>query len=195
VPAAVRHDLPAVPLTRADLPPGTTPRLGRLGWFTGARGRPFMTLDVRCKRCGRVHRHWWRGDWPVSAEVVSFQTTPCRKGPRRPFWAALDPALMGEHAGVMRQAREAFSSWPAREAARRAERRAATPIEAPTPTSETATTTEPAPVVAEPIPVVVEPTVPVSAPVPARVAETPTPVTAPDSPLARRVRGRLAGRE
>ena len=175
VPAARRSDLPAEPLTRGDVPPGVQPRLGRLSWFTSERGRPFMTVTVKCNRCGREHSHWWRGDWPVSAEVTSHQTSPCRKD-RRAYWVALDPALMGEHEEKARESGVAFQSWQVAQA----ERKAAVV------SAEVSAEVEVAVIAREPEPAL---PVPVEALAPAQA-----PAVRSGSPLAGRVRARLTGR-
>ena len=103
-PAAGPMDLVATPLTRAAIPPGAKLLLGRLVHLVAKSGRPLVGLEVLCQCRFHRHRYPWRGDWPVSREVASFQLSYCpgRKG--QAVWLALNPATMNEQEETMRQA-------------------------------------------------------------------------------------------
>ncbi|MHC5542264.1 hypothetical protein ACYOEI_28915, partial [Singulisphaera rosea] len=107
-PASDSWDLPDVPLTRADVPAGESIRLGWLEWYRGSRNRPLVGIVIRCQRCGTEHRHPWRWDWGLSAEVVSHQAAQCRRGTRLPYWLSLHPAVEAHNAEVHRVAHEAY---------------------------------------------------------------------------------------
>jgi hypothetical protein len=125
-PAAGRMDLDATPLTRAAFPPGAKLLVGRLVRQVARNGRPLVGLEVPCQCRFRRHRYPWRGDWPVSREVASFQLSVCpgRKG--QAVWLALDPATLDEQEATMRQARAAFTVWQQARAERQARKAAGT---------------------------------------------------------------------
>ncbi len=131
-PAAGRMDLGAIPLTRAALPPGVKLLVGRLVRQVARNGRPLVGLEVPCRCRFRRHRYPWRGDWPVSREVVSFQLSVCPRRKGQAVWLALNPATLNEQEATMRQARAAFTAWQQS----RAERQAAAGT-APPPTEAT----------------------------------------------------------
>ena len=110
-PAAGRRDLDATPLTRAALPPGAKLLVGRLVRQVARNGRPLVGLEVPCRCRCRRHRYPWRGDWPVSREVASFQLSYCPRGKGQAVWLALDPATLNEQEATMRHARTAFTAW------------------------------------------------------------------------------------
>jgi hypothetical protein len=118
------RDLPEVPQTRGEMPDGAPSMLGVLTWRTGFRGRPFVFLVIRCRRCGTPHAHPWRGDWPASAEVVSYQTALCWRGTRLPYWVGLDPLRLPRSVETLERAREAFVAWKAEGEQRRQARQA-----------------------------------------------------------------------
>ena len=126
-PAAGRMDLDATPLTRAALPPGAKLLVGRLVRQVARNGRPLVGLEVPCQCRFRRHRYPWRGDWPVSREVVSFQLSVCpgRKG--QAVWLALNPATLHEQEATMRHARAAFTAWQQARAERQARKAAGQP--------------------------------------------------------------------
>jgi hypothetical protein len=106
-------DLDATPLTRAAIPPGAKLVFGRLVHYVAKNARPLVGLEVPCRCVYRRHRYPWRGDWPVSRAVASFQLSVCpgRKG--QAVWLALELATLNEQEATMRQARAAFTAWPA----------------------------------------------------------------------------------
>jgi len=81
-PAVGRMDLDATPLTRAAIPPGAKLVFGRLVHQVAKNGRPLAGLEVPCHCRFQRHHYPWRGDWPVSRGVTSFQLSfcPCEEG-------------------------------------------------------------------------------------------------------------------
>jgi hypothetical protein len=113
VPLTNRHDLPATPLRLADVPAGEEVRFGRLVWHRIPNGRPLVSVAIRCKICRSDHWQPWRWDWGLDADVVSFQTARCFRGPKTPYWVGLDTSVADENAKVHAEAHEAYVAWVA----------------------------------------------------------------------------------
>jgi hypothetical protein len=121
-PARWPHELPAVPLDRSVMRKNQSVILGRLVIRPGREGRPFVWVIVECERCQKSHGYWWRWDWGLGPETISFQIPRCNRGPRKKpaVWVALDPALAAENAATHQAAHQAFLEWTAARAARKA---------------------------------------------------------------------------
>jgi hypothetical protein len=112
IPIATRQHLPAKPLRLADVPEGEEIRLGRLVWHRAtnraAFGRPLVSVVIRCAHCRAEHRQPWRWGWGLGADVVSFQTARCFRGPKTPYWVGLDAERDDDTAKVHAEANEVY---------------------------------------------------------------------------------------
>ncbi len=116
-PALPRHgsELPAVPLSAADVPVGAKAVAGTLLRDANAKnGRPIVMIRTPCTCSSRVHYYPWRSDWPVDGDVRSHQESRCKKhkGPGG-VWIGIDPEGIGRSLEAVREMREALSEWKA----------------------------------------------------------------------------------
>jgi hypothetical protein len=112
---SIGAELPVAALVEADVPPGTSVRLGTLSRTRNQRtGRPLFVLAVPCNCHRRVHWFPWRGDWPVDASVRSHQANRCAKH-KSPdgVWLALDPKRLEISQQASEEGRADFERWKA----------------------------------------------------------------------------------
>jgi predicted Fe-S protein YdhL (DUF1289 family) len=109
------QELPAIPLTTADVPSGAKVRLGTLiqGVYSH-HDRPRVLIAVPCDCSGGKHYYDWRGDWPVTAAVRSRQASKCLKHKGKAVWLGLDPARLEDSVARSAEGRARFVEWKAR---------------------------------------------------------------------------------
>ncbi len=113
--------LPAVPLTVADVPQAAKAVSGTLLRDADPKsGRPLVMICTPCTCSRRTHHYPWRSDWPVDASVRSHQQPRCKKhkGPDG-VWLAIDSGRVGRSLQAVREMREALCEWKAQKASKR----------------------------------------------------------------------------